>query len=50
METWSYWKQLNMSPFYSETGAVDRSQDIMMQIDQARLRDCNSLYMENLVR
>ncbi|XP_074527639.1 myotonin-protein kinase [Halichoeres trimaculatus] len=28
----------------SETGAVDRSQDIMMQIDHARLKDCNSLY------
>uniref|UniRef100_A0A8P4GJ15 non-specific serine/threonine protein kinase n=1 Tax=Dicentrarchus labrax TaxID=13489 RepID=A0A8P4GJ15_DICLA len=28
----------------SQTGAIDRSQDIMMQIDPTRLRDCKSLY------
>ncbi|XP_068577401.1 myotonin-protein kinase isoform X1 [Cebidichthys violaceus] len=27
-----------------QTGAIDRSQDIMMQIDHTRLRDCKSLY------
>nr|XP_033466146.1 myotonin-protein kinase isoform X1 [Epinephelus lanceolatus] len=27
-----------------QTGAIDRSQDIMMQIDHTRLRDCESLY------
>lgn len=35
----------------SQTGAIDRSQDIMMQIDHTRLRDCESLYTpEKLVR
>ncbi|XP_068577402.1 myotonin-protein kinase isoform X2 [Cebidichthys violaceus] len=34
-----------------QTGAIDRSQDIMMQIDHTRLRDCKSLYTpEKLVR
>ncbi|XP_019131738.1 myotonin-protein kinase isoform X2 [Larimichthys crocea] len=28
----------------SQTGAIDRSQDIMMQIDHTRLRDCETLY------
>uniref|UniRef100_A0A4W6DYY0 non-specific serine/threonine protein kinase n=1 Tax=Lates calcarifer TaxID=8187 RepID=A0A4W6DYY0_LATCA len=28
----------------SQTGAIDRSQDIMMQIDHTRLRQCDSLY------
>ncbi|KAK2828940.1 hypothetical protein Q5P01_019974 [Channa striata] len=28
----------------SQTGAIDRSQDIMMQIDHTRLRDCKTLY------
>ncbi|XP_035523024.1 myotonin-protein kinase isoform X2 [Morone saxatilis] len=28
----------------SQTGAIDRSQDIMMQIDPTRLRDCKTLY------
>ncbi|XP_028277452.1 myotonin-protein kinase isoform X5 [Parambassis ranga] len=28
----------------SQTGAIDRSQDIMMQIDDKRLRECETLY------
>lgn len=41
----------NSCLFYSQTGAVDRSQDIMMQIDHRRLRECESLYTpEKLVR
>ncbi|XP_076606493.1 myotonin-protein kinase isoform X1 [Chaetodon auriga] len=28
----------------SQTGAIDRSQDIMMQIDHTRLRNCDSFY------
>ncbi|KAI3373483.1 hypothetical protein L3Q82_021951, partial [Scortum barcoo] len=28
----------------SQTGAIDHSQDIMMQIDHTRLRDCETLY------
>lgn len=35
----------------SQTGSIDRSQDIMMQIDHTRLRDCESLYKaEKMVR
>lgn len=34
----------NRCLFYSQTGAIDRSQDIMMQIDHTRLRDCETLY------
>lgn len=29
---------------FSQTGAIDRSQDIMMQIDNMRQRDWESLY------
>lgn len=34
----------NLCLFYSQTGAIDRSQDIMMQIDHTGLRDCETLY------
>lgn len=41
----------NWSLFYSQMGAIDRSQDILMQIDHTRLNDCESLYTpEKLVR
>lgn len=47
----SSWVLLNWSFFYSQTGAIDHSQDIMMQIDHTRLRDCETLYTpEKLVR
>ncbi|KAM9847097.1 myotonin-protein kinase [Aulostomus maculatus] len=32
----------------SQTGAIDRSKDIMMQIDHSRLRECERLYSEKL--
>lgn len=47
----SSWVLLNWTFFYSQTGAIDRSTDIMMQIDHRRLRECGSLYSpEKLVR
>lgn len=40
----SSWILFKWSFFYSQTGAIDRSQAIMMQIDHRRLSLCESLY------
>ncbi|KAM9384311.1 myotonin-protein kinase isoform 2-T2 [Pholidichthys leucotaenia] len=34
----------------SQTGAVDRSQDIMMQIDHTRITDCDNMYAREELR
>lgn len=47
----SSWILLNLPFFYSQTGALDRSKDIMMQIDNKTHRECESLYTpEKVVR